>query len=60
MFYSRLLVRHEHVLRRLRDEIKSMIGDSQDPRREQIQKMAYLSCVIKESKLHSRYSVMFA
>ncbi|KAF7176132.1 hypothetical protein CNMCM7691_001608 [Aspergillus felis] len=45
----RLLVRHEQVTMRLRKEIASVMGNSMDPTREQIRKMPYLSCVIKES-----------
>lgn len=35
---------------RLREEIASVMGDSAHPTKEQIRKMPYLSCVIKESK----------
>ncbi|KAG2010662.1 hypothetical protein GB937_007628, partial [Aspergillus fischeri] len=45
----RLLVRHEQVMIRLREEIASVMGDSAHPTKEQIRKMPYLSCVIKES-----------
>ncbi|KAF7114046.1 hypothetical protein CNMCM5793_007026 [Aspergillus hiratsukae] len=45
----RLLVRHERVMFRLRKGIASVMGDSVHPTREQIRKMPYLSCVIKES-----------
>ncbi|KAF4625978.1 hypothetical protein G7Y89_g12186 [Cudoniella acicularis] len=44
-----LLVRHETVLQRLRAEIKSIMGDSNDLARDQIMKMRYLACVVKES-----------
>lgn len=46
---SRLLVRHEGVMDRLRREIYSTMGDSEHPTRKQIKKMPYLACVIKES-----------
>lgn len=46
---SRLLVRHEHAMNRLRKEVSSVMGSSQHPTREQIKKMPYLSYVIKES-----------
>ncbi|KAF4248003.1 hypothetical protein CNMCM8980_006467 [Aspergillus fumigatiaffinis] len=45
----RLLVRHEQVMIRLREEIASVMGDSTHPTKEQVRKMPYLSCVIKES-----------
>jgi len=46
---SRLLVRHTHVMDRLRREVKSIMGESEHPTREQIRKMPYLACIIKES-----------
>ncbi|KAH1958975.1 hypothetical protein KXW21_008052 [Aspergillus fumigatus] len=46
----RLLVHHEQAMIRLREEIASVMGDSAHPTKEQIRKMPYLSCVIKESK----------
>ncbi|KAF1991541.1 cytochrome P450 [Aulographum hederae CBS 113979] len=45
----RLLVRHPHVLSRLRSEVASVMKNSPHPNREQIRKMPYLACVIKES-----------
>ncbi|OXV09344.1 hypothetical protein Egran_02892 [Elaphomyces granulatus] len=45
----RLLVRHKHVMDRLRREIYSVMGDSEIPSREQIRKMPYLAYVIRES-----------
>lgn len=47
---SRLLVRHEHAMVRLRKEVSSVMGDLPHATREQIKKMRYLSCVIKESR----------
>jgi hypothetical protein len=41
---------HEQVMIRLREEIASVMGDSTHPTKEQVRKMPYLSCVIKESK----------
>lgn len=46
---TRLLVRHPQVMDRLRQQIRSIIGDSEHPTREQIKQMPYLSHVIKES-----------
>lgn len=46
---SRLLVRHPHVMERVRREITTAIQDSASPTREDIQKMPFLACVIKES-----------
>ncbi|KAB8276476.1 n-alkane-inducible cytochrome P450 [Aspergillus minisclerotigenes] len=45
----RLLVRHGHVMCRLRDEISSITGRSGYPTRDQMRRMAYLDCVIKET-----------
>ncbi|KAL4755728.1 cytochrome P450 [Aspergillus foveolatus] len=45
----RLLVRHDHAMICLRKEISSIMGESLHATREQIKKMTYLSCVIKES-----------
>jgi len=45
----RLLVRHDTVMDRLRREISSVMGNSEYPTREQIKRMPYLACVIKES-----------
>lgn len=46
---SRLLVRHVNVMKRLRQEIASVMEGGQVPTRDQIRKMPYLACVIKES-----------
>lgn len=46
---SRLLVRHKVVMTRLQKEIDSVMGDSENPSREQIRKMPYLASVIRES-----------
>lgn len=45
----RLLVRHQDAMDRLRKEISSVMGESEHPNREQIRKMPFLACVIKES-----------
>lgn len=45
----RLLIRHEHVMKRLRQEITTVMKDDLTPSREQIRKIKYLSYVIKES-----------
>ncbi|KAK0750308.1 cytochrome P450 [Schizothecium vesticola] len=45
----RLLVRHPPVMERLRREIKSVMGDQENPAREQIRKIPFLECVINES-----------
>ncbi|KAE8347206.1 hypothetical protein BDV24DRAFT_173118 [Aspergillus arachidicola] len=45
----RFLVLHEHVMCRLRDEISSIMGRSGYPTRDQVRRMAYLDCVIKET-----------
>lgn len=45
----RLLVRHMHVMERLRQEITTIIGGSSKPSRDHIKRMPYLACVIKES-----------
>lgn len=47
---SRLLVRHDQVMQRLRKEIHAVLGDVESPTREQIRQMPYLDCVIRESK----------
>lgn len=47
---SRLLVRHVNVMKRLRLEISSVMEGGQVPTRDQIRKMPYLACVIKESR----------
>ena len=46
---SRLLVRHMNVMKRLRQEIALVMEGGQVPTRDQIRKMPYLACVIKES-----------
>lgn len=46
---SRLLIRHVNVMERLRQEISSVMEGGQVPTRDQIRKMPYLACVIKES-----------
>lgn len=48
--HSYLLVRHPASLERLRQEIRSINTDGQDLTRAQINKMAYLKCVLNESK----------
>ena len=48
--WSRLLVRHPHVLKKLRGEIGSVLGQDKDVTRAYIQRMPYLHHVIKESK----------
>ncbi|KAJ4399165.1 hypothetical protein N0V91_009622 [Didymella pomorum] len=48
----RLLGRNQHVLKKVRDEIASVVGLSPEalpPTQEQLKKMTYLSAVIKES-----------
>ena len=52
---SRLLVRHDRVMSRLRKEVQSVMDDTECPSREQIRKMPYLASVIKESMLSSPY-----
>ncbi|TVY80279.1 Cytochrome P450 [Lachnellula suecica] len=44
----RLLVRHPEVMNRLRSEIAAVMGASEQPSREQIRRMPFLACVIKE------------
>jgi cytochrome P450 len=48
--FSRLLVRHPNVMARLRQEISSIMESSHIPSREQIKRIPYLACVIKESE----------
>ncbi|KAJ5129843.1 uncharacterized protein N7515_005882 [Penicillium bovifimosum] len=43
------MLRHTHVMERLRGEIASVMGGGSIPSREQIRRMPYLACVIKES-----------
>ena len=50
--FSRLLVRHPKVMDRLRIEIASVMGDDEHPSREQVKRMIYLDCIIKESMYH--------
>ncbi|KAF2100841.1 cytochrome P450 [Rhizodiscina lignyota] len=45
----RLLVRHPQALVRLRKEVASVMKGSQHPTREQLRKMPFLICVVKES-----------
>ncbi|KAK2736912.1 hypothetical protein FQN57_000515 [Myotisia sp. PD_48] len=45
----RLLVRHPHMMDRLRNEIASVMDGSTHPTRQHVRKMAYLDCVVKES-----------
>ncbi|KAJ6095743.1 hypothetical protein N7486_006489 [Penicillium sp. IBT 16267x] len=45
----RLLVRHPNVMARLRREIASVMESDYIPSREQIKRIPYLACVIKES-----------
>ncbi|KAL8812536.1 MAG: hypothetical protein Q9223_007267, partial [Gallowayella weberi] len=44
-----LLVRHPHVLERLKGEIRSVANTNSDITRGQIQKMGYLKCVLNET-----------
>ena len=46
---SRLLIRYVDIIERLRHEIASVMEGGQLPTRDQIRKMPYLACVIKES-----------
>ena len=45
----RLIIRHPRVMKRLREEIGSVLGAADLPTRERIRRMSYLSFVIKES-----------
>ncbi|KAK4452222.1 cytochrome P450 [Podospora aff. communis PSN243] len=45
----RLLVRHPDRMTRLRHEIKEVMSDETNPTREQIRRMHFLTCLIKES-----------
>ena len=49
MRQSRLLVRHETVLKRLRKEVESVLGSETNITKSELQKMTYLKCVITES-----------
>ncbi|PQE13010.1 n-alkane-inducible cytochrome P450 protein [Rutstroemia sp. NJR-2017a BBW] len=44
----RLLVRHPNVMKRLRQEIRSIMNEDGLPTREQLRKMPFLACVVKE------------
>ncbi|KAF6240903.1 hypothetical protein HO173_000695 [Letharia columbiana] len=44
-----LLVRHTSALDRLRNEIRSVMGDDQELTRNHVQKMSYLKCVLNET-----------
>jgi cytochrome P450 len=46
--FSRLLVRHPNVMKRLRQEIRSIMNEDCLPTREQLRKMPFLACVVKE------------
>lgn len=46
---SRLLVRHPRAMDRLRREVTAVLGNTQQPSREQVRKMPFLASVIKES-----------
>lgn len=46
---SFLLVRHPHVLGRLKEEIASVVGSDVNITRTHIQKMGYLKCILNES-----------
>ena len=48
---SFLLVRHQHVLKKLREEISSLCDDDTDLSRADLQNMSYLQNVLEESKL---------
>jgi len=45
----RLLVRHPQVLSRLRQEISTIMDNYTSPTRDQIRRMPFLACVVKES-----------
>lgn len=49
--FSRLLVRHPDTMDRLRKEVYSVIGKSDQPARKHIRRMPFLVSVIRESKL---------
>ncbi|KAI9650184.1 hypothetical protein NHQ30_000197 [Ciborinia camelliae] len=44
----RLLVRYPEVMKRLRQEIRSVMNEDCLPTREQLRKMPFLACVVKE------------
>ncbi|MCJ1244075.1 hypothetical protein MMC30_001272 [Trapelia coarctata] len=45
----RLLARHPQVMERLRAEVTSVMGNTENPTRELIRRMPYLASIIKES-----------
>ncbi|KAI1813016.1 cytochrome P450 [Poronia punctata] len=45
----RLLVRHPHIMQRLRSEVAIVMRDTSSPTREQVRNMPFLACVVKES-----------
>ncbi|KAM7205418.1 Cytochrome P450, partial [Naviculisporaceae sp. PSN 640] len=45
----RLLVRHPQAMERLRREVAAVMGEQTTATREQIRKMPFLACVVKES-----------
>jgi cytochrome P450 len=47
---SRLLVRHPDVLKKLREEVSSIVGSAPDFDRDDLHKMEYLTMVLKESE----------
>lgn len=47
---SFLLVRHPKVLDKLREEIKSSLGEKSDFNRDDLRRLPYLQNVLKESK----------
>jgi cytochrome P450 len=47
---SRLLVRHPDVLKKLREEVSSVVGNASDFDRDDLHKMEYLTMVLKESE----------
>src|SRR5438034_4726068 len=54
--YSRLLVRHQNVLSKLRAEIRSTVGIGPDaplPTMKDVKKMPYLAIVLKEGMIPS-------
>jgi Cytochrome P450 len=52
-YYSRLLVRHPAVLQKLCQEISNTLSGKQDIHRDDLQKMEYLTKVLKESKVET-------
>jgi hypothetical protein len=47
---SRLLVRHPDVLKKLREEVSSVVGNASGFDRDDLHKMEYLAMVLKESE----------